>query len=486
MEIALIASLVFYSNASYDDNSLNDDDSDSSLGKQLGLHNLHMTSNDTGDDLPDFKSQVNNSRPSTRSNGKPYSAPIPLSSRDYNSSSVEDDERDSSLGNQLRHCQQTNNMKIPHNTTVFHSNLRCDSLNNDVAVTVEDDAMLGRREIGQSSDDEGIENEEDVPVLEATVGKPIRFIDAVPMEPVPVVIWYNRPHTYLFSLLLAMVAIGAIVGGLCGDGSCRKRITIPFQTKDELDSAVKQYFDGNAEAVTKRYGRIEDWDVSRITNFDSLFASRIFYSKDDLHKWDVSQATSMNYMFQGAINFNSNISHWDVSKVTDFTDFLAEAEAFDGDLSSWDVSNVACIDRMFYGASSFTGAGLEHWNVSNVQTMNNTFSGAESFNANLSLWDVSNVTNMIAMFEFATSFKGTGVEHWDVSKVYTMYDTFADAHSVNADLSQWDVSNVTDMTYLFWTAKSFTGAGLENWNTSNVIAMESMFEHAVMFDADLS
>ena len=44
------------------------------------------------------------------------------------------------------------------------------------------------------------------------------------------------------------------------------------------------------------------------------------------------------------------------------------------------------------------------------------FFGASSFNSDLSNWDVSNVTNMSAMFKLASSF--------------------------NQDLSEWNVSNV--------------------------------------------
>ena len=45
------------------------------------------------------------------------------------------------------------------------------------------------------------------------------------------------------------------------------------------------------------------------------------------------------------------------------------------------------------------------------------------FNGNISEWDVSNVTNMEEMFYLAESF--------------------------NQDISDWDVSNVTDMHYMF-------------------------------------
>lgn len=41
-----------------------------------------------------------------------------------------------------------------------------------------------------------------------------------------------------------------------------------------------------------------------------------------------------------------------------------------------------------------------------------------------------------------------------------------------ADLSKWNVSNVTNMSMMFDEAINFTGNGIENWNVSNVTNME--------------
>ena len=47
--------------------------------------------------------------------------------------------------------------------------------------------------------------------------------------------------------------------------------------------------------------------------------------------------------------------------------------------------------------------------------------------------------------------------------------------SCNFDISNWDVSNVTDMDSMFVNCKKFTGKGLENWNVSKVKTMRTMF-----------
>ena len=50
------------------------------------------------------------------------------------------------------------------------------------------------------------------------------------------------------------------------------------------------------------------------------------------------------------------------------------AESFDQDLSSWDVSRMWSFDQAFYGTDSFKGTGLENWDVSSAYSMTSMFS----------------------------------------------------------------------------------------------------------------
>jgi len=106
------------------------------------------------------------------------------------------------------------------------------------------------------------------------------------------------------------------------------------------------------------------------------------------------------------------------------------------------------------------------------------------FNGDLSNWDVSNVTDMSGMFVRAELFN-SDLSGWDVSNVIDMSGMFVRASSFNADLSNWSVSNVTNMSGMFSHAYSFT-SDLSNWNVSKVTNMGNMFASAVTFNADLS
>ena len=76
------------------------------------------------------------------------------------------------------------------------------------------------------------------------------------------------------------------------------------------------------------------------------------------------------------------------------------------------------------------------------------------------------------------------ISNWDVSNVTDMAWMFDDAHSFNQPLNNWNVSNVKYMGEMFFEATSFNQP-LNNWNVSNVEDMENMFRDATSFNQPL-
>jgi surface protein len=106
------------------------------------------------------------------------------------------------------------------------------------------------------------------------------------------------------------------------------------------------------------------------------------------------------------------------------------------DLNHIDTSKITDMSYLFSKDSAGYGLGdLPGYNL-------------EKFNGDISRWNVSNVTNMSHMFYGANSF--------------------------NQPIGDWDVSNVTNMDYMFFDADSFNHP-IGNWNVSNVINMHNMF-----------
>ena len=92
--------------------------------------------------------------------------------------------------------------------------------------------------------------------------------------------------------------------------------------------------------------------------------------------------------------------------------------------------------------------------------------------------DTSKITDMSSLFDYNLDYidKNFDVSDWDVSNVTDMKHMFVNCENFNCDLSNWDVSKVTNMKYMFANCPKFTGKGLENWNIRNVTRMNDIFE----------
>ncbi|GIW70138.1 MAG: hypothetical protein KatS3mg101_0885 [Patescibacteria group bacterium] len=108
-------------------------------------------------------------------------------------------------------------------------------------------------------------------------------------------------------------------------------------------------------------------------------------------------------------------------------------------INRFDTSLVEIMDGMFEGATFVEDVDLNCWDVSKVKSMKNMFRKAKGKSPNISNWNVSNVMDMSGMFSYST-FDGD-ISRWDVSNVRDMSYMFAES-KFNGDISQWDVSNV--------------------------------------------
>ena len=145
------------------------------------------------------------------------------------------------------------------------------------------------------------------------------------------------------------------------------------------------------------YGVIGDWDVSAVTQMDTVFLGKGAFNQD-VSKWNTGAATTMSEMFYYAAVFNQDVSNWDTHAVTNMKGMFDNAAAFNQDVSKWNTGLVTTMKSMFSKAGTFN-QDVSNWDTGLVTTMDNMFDEASAFNSDLSKWDTTHVTTMGAMFD---------------------------------------------------------------------------------------
>ena len=109
--------------------------------------------------------------------------------------------------------------------------------------------------------------------------------------------------------------------------------------------------------------------------------------------------------------------------------------------------------------------------VSNIDSFfdnKGIFEGTKFKYIDISDWDVSEVTDMNRMFYMCKALKSVGnISGWDVFSVTDMSYMFYGCTYFNQNISSWDVSNVIGVSYMFGWCESFN-QDLSNWNVSKV------------------
>lgn len=175
-----------------------------------------------------------------------------------------------------------------------------------------------------------------------------------------------------------------------------------YKTYDE----VPWYADEIGLQVTKVYVEDEIQPIS-MENWFYHFNNCSYF---DVTKIDTSNTISLHETFRHAGREVKGsfkvvgLENWDVSKVTNFS-YLFDctalfATSFDvGDLGGWDVSSATTLTRMFSSsglrASTYRIGNLSNWNTANVELMGVTFSDAgkqATWYLDCSKWNVNKVS----------------------------------------------------------------------------------------------
>lgn len=239
---------------------------------------------------------------------------------------------------------------------------------------------------------------------------------------------------------------------------------------------------------------ISSFKTLNVTTFNNMFFRTKALSSLDVSKMDTSEATNTSAMFGASGADIVGLKNFDMAKVTNMSSMFASSTLVNtNDIKDWDVGNVTNMGNLFNVATKLTSVDLTNWNVSNVKDMTSMFGGCSKLIQldGLESWDVGNVTNMTSMFSNDISLTEiTGLKDWNILKVQNMSSIFSSCSSLrNLDLSGWNTENVTDMSSMFSNTKSLNEdglKGLDKFNTSKVTRMYGMFQGSAFTTLDLS
>ena len=269
---------------------------------------------------------------------------------------------------------------------------------------------------------------------------------------------------------------------------------------------------------------INNWDVSKVEDMSFMFHYCNLIKSLDLSNWDTSNVTDMRNMFcvnysnEGADTFLTelNLSNWDVSKVTDMQFmFFRQNRLRTLDVSNWDLSNFdaqeSTKDNMFEDCCSLRKVIAYDCNIDTLRKLYYLLSniGGGDYtvlhdeidipdDSNLVLLSYSNKpiklngkdieSNFLDIINYTDTLTDCSgafntnklkklVRFPDTSNVIDMYRMFRYCDLVEEldIVSNFNMSNVTEISEMFSNCSRLRKLDLSNWNTSNVVNCSNLF-----------
>jgi surface protein len=310
-------------------------------------------------------------------------------------------------------------------------------------------------------------------------------------------------------------------------------VFVPIPDK-MLKQIVSQWFGGGVhkDDIVKKYGSIENWDTSEVTDMSYLFHKRTKFDAG-IGNWNTEKVTNMENMFAGATLFNQSIGQWQTENVTTMDSMFWQAESFNQPIGQWQTENVTTMGWMFYEATSFNQP-IGQWKTENVTGMKEMFYNATSFNQHLGGWEMTNSAYLPTMNNIFTGsglavdtnsvrrtinndtgatkiFENPTFSTWEgfwwtpipkivsntpdptdrsggIRKQVDLWIAADDPGSIEkvyGPITYWDTRLVTNMSYLL-NGKTGFKVDIGGWDTSNVTTMKAMFYNAKEFNRDVS
>jgi hypothetical protein len=177
----------------------------------------------------------------------------------------------------------------------------------------------------------------------------------------------------------------------------------------------------------------------------------------DIGSWNVASVSNMFNLFLSALSFNQNLAGWNVARVTNFTAMWTSATALSD-----------CNKQAMYTSWGTTFVG--GWPTFNVVT-------CTVGSLCVTCITDGNVATAVTAWLGGDATTYGNISDWDVSAVSNMYQLFYTKSAFNADISRWNVASATGLTRFLSGASAFD-QNLTGWNVLRVANVTSAFDSA--------
>ncbi len=243
---------------------------------------------------------------------------------------------------------------------------------------------------------------------------------------------------------------------------------------------------------------VSSFDTSHVLNMESMFENSNVVNLD-LRHFDISNTKELNQMFSHTSNLETlNLSGWDFSSSDynygdyGFSDKLFGYDEFPS-LTSINLSHAKLDSGNEWGTKFYFSSNmpnLEELNLDYVDTTNVSEFGVYSNSDSEAVLSVSAINLDLSHIEsfYTATFNGSFVE-LNLPGFKSPEDTsyvFDSLEVESLNVSNWDLQELTSLSYLFSYVHAGEIIGLNTWNVSNVTSIENMFYYFSVPNLNLS
>ena len=169
---------------------------------------------------------------------------------------------------------------------------------------------------------------------------------------------------------------------------------IKVESRDQLQSIIQERYNSNNAFID-----LTDIDISELKYLSRIFGRLNNLEVVDISGWDTSNVRYMNHMFRYCAKLKNiiGIENLDVSKLEDVNSMFYCCENLaELDLTNWNPISLENMSYMFYLCSNLKIIkNIENWQLPNIKDVNHMFSNCTKLDVDLSNWDLTNIKDSL-------------------------------------------------------------------------------------------